>query len=265
MRWLAALALVCAASPARADDKTGAEPTDRTRAYHAALTAAMGAAYLTLNYGINSDLAPTACRWCDPDAFDHAVRDGLVWHDTSAANSLSAATGFVAAPLAAVGLVAIAGGHRGWRRHYDDVVPVVESALVASLVDYGVKIAVARQRPYAHFATPGTLAPSDDDNASFFSGHTTLTFSLAVSAGTIASDRGYALAPAIWATGLTLATTTGYLRIAADKHYATDVLVGAAFGTLVGYAWPRLVHPWIHGGRVELVPTGTGLAAVGTF
>jgi membrane-associated phospholipid phosphatase len=34
---------------------------------------------------------------------------------------------------------------------------------------------------------------------------------------------------------------TGYLRIAADRHYATDVLAGAAVGTGVGLGWPLLV------------------------
>ncbi len=126
------------------------------------------------------------------------------------------------------------------------------------------KLAGARQRPFVHFAPPGTLVPSEEDNVSFFSGHTSLTFSLAVSAGTIADDRHYALAPVIWATGLALAGTTGYLRIAADKHYTTDVLTGAAVGTIVGYAWPRLVHPHIHR-AAEVVPTGNGVAVIGSF
>ena len=33
---------------------------------------------------------------------------------------------------------------------------------------------------------------------------------------------------------------TGILRIAADRHWATDILAGAAIGGLVGYAVPAL-------------------------
>jgi membrane-associated phospholipid phosphatase len=77
---------------------------------------------------------------------------------------------------------------------------------------------------------------------SFFSGHTTWAFALAASSGTVASMRGYELAPVVWAVGLPLAAATGYLRIAADRHYLSDVLVGAAVGTAVGIGFPRLMH-----------------------
>ena len=34
----------------------------------------------------------------------------------------------------------------------------------------------------------------------------------------------------------------GYLRIAADKHYLSDVTVGAVLGTLIGAGIPLLFH-----------------------
>ena len=39
-----------------------------------------------------------------------------------------------------------------------------------------------------------------------------------------------------------LALFTGYLRIAADKHYASDVAVGALMGGLFGAGVPLLLH-----------------------
>ena len=54
--------------------------------------------------------------------------------------------------------------------------------------------------------------------------------------------RGYRLAPAIWGAGAALATVTGYLRIAADKHYFSDVLVGAVVGSAIGIGVPLLFH-----------------------
>ena len=77
----------------------------------------------------------------------------------------------------------------------------MQSAIAASLIQHVTKLAGGRQRPYAHFAPPGTIVPSEEDNVSFFSGHTALNFALAVSAGSVASERGYELAPGIWATG----------------------------------------------------------------
>ena len=51
-----------------------------------------------------------------------------------------------------------------------------------------------------------------------------------LSSGTIASLRGYSLAPLVWGSGALIALSTGYLRIAADKHYLSDVLTGLVIG-----------------------------------
>ena len=108
-----------------------------------------------------------------------------------------------------------------------------------------------------------------------------------VSAGTIASRRGSRHAPWIWAGGLAFAGSTGYLRIAADRHFLTDVLVGASVGAAAGLVLPRLfdedgvtagrlptpgasalvgVGPaarLTHGARAVGVQLGTGAGAVG--
>lgn len=240
------------------------ERTDRARLLHTGITAALGAAYLTIEFGLNRQLSPEQCHWCAPTRFDVAARDALRWRDTSAADTLSNWTGYVLAPVAATGLTMLGSEGRGWRRRFDDVVPVIQSAIVVSLLQHVAKLSAARQRPYAHYATPGELGPSVENDVSFWSGHTSLAFSLAVSSGVVVSTRGYRLAPVVWATGLTLAAATGYLRIAADRHYATDVLVGAAMGSLVGYAWPKLIHPQIRR-DVSIAPSGRGLAVLGTF
>ena len=45
------------------------------------------------------------------------------------------------------------------------------------------------------------------------------------------------------ASGLSMAAFTGYLRIAADKHYLSDVLTGAIVGSAVGFVVPYFLHP----------------------
>jgi membrane-associated phospholipid phosphatase len=101
------------------------------------------------------------------------------------------------------------------------------------------KIAVGRQRPYAHY---GGGSQKSRDNISFYSGHTSLAFSLAVSSGTIATMRGYRLAPVIWGTGLAIAASAGYFRLAADYHYLTDVIAGAVIGSAFGFGIPYIFH-----------------------
>jgi membrane-associated phospholipid phosphatase len=251
---------VLAATAAHADPPSTSDLTDRDREYVALRIAAEGATYLALEFGLNSELSPTHCRWCTPDAFDGAMADALAWRDTGLANTISDVTGYVMAPVVmSAGLVAAGWGH-GARRAFDDVAPIIEVAIVASLAQHLFKLTVARERPYAFHATPGSLPYTTEDDVSFWSGHTSLTFSLAVAAGSVASLRGYALAPEIWATGLTLAFATGYLRIAADKHWTTDVMTGAAVGSILGYVWPRYVDRWI-GKAISVSPSGISLTA----
>ena len=70
--------------------------------------------------------------------------------------------------------------------------------------------------------------------------------------------RGYTLAPLVWATSLPVALVTGYLRIAADRHYFTDVLVGAVLGSAIGFVVPFVFHrPPVE----ALAPPASGAAA----
>ena len=126
-----------------------------------------------------------------------------------------------------------------------DALLVAEAAGIAMDVNQLVKFLAGRQRPFVHYGNyaEANRKPDPDDNLSFFSGHSTFTFAVAAAAGTVSTMRGYESAPWVWGVGLTLATATGYLRIAGDKHYLTDVLVGAGTGLAAGIAIPRLLHP----------------------
>jgi membrane-associated phospholipid phosphatase len=108
-----------------------------------------------------------------------------------------------------------------------------------------VKRLADRPRPYTHFCRPyrpGDLL-KEDAHFSFYSGHASSSFSMAVAAGMLSHYHGYRNEAWVWATGLTMATTTGVLRVVGDKHYATDVIVGAAAGAFVGWLVPRLHRP----------------------
>jgi membrane-associated phospholipid phosphatase len=239
--------------------------SDRRRVVHAIAVVGFGAAYLVSELAVKDQLAPAECAWCNPPGFDVSVRDALKWDNTNRADTISTITGYIVPPLSAISLLlASTWRERSWRRLFDDAVPMLEAAVSVGLINQAAKFIVGRQRPFVHFAEPGR-PPELDDNMSFFSGHTTLAFSEAVAAGVVAHRRGYALEPVIWATGLTLAAATGYLRMAADRHYLSDVLVGAVVGSGIGLLVPLIFHSDVLGKNIELIPKKDGLAIIGTF
>jgi membrane-associated phospholipid phosphatase len=223
-------------------------PTRRHLLRHAALTGGGALAIYLSEKVFKDDLAPLTCRWCEPLPFDHALRDALVWGDTDRANNLSFAT---VGGVAAIALVEA--------RSYDDLLDLAESGLAAVTAGQIVKFTVGRERPFVHFGPPGRVHDNDDDVA-FFSSHTALGFSLATTAGVLASRHHESYAPVVWAGGMTLAAATGYFRIAADRHYSSDVLVGAAVGAACGWLVPRL-----HEHDLSIVPAPSGVALTGTF
>ena len=202
---------------------------------------------------LKGKIAPASCRWCDRDAdgtdrlnaLDSSVR-GLRWSSPKTADTLSNVTLFFALPVGLLGFDAVAANHDGRVDGFAvDALVIVEATVLAADVNQVVKFFVSRERPFVHALPPDQKGSTDhpnDNNLSFFSGHATGAFALAVSAGTVSSMRGYRWAPIVWASGLTLAATTSYLRIAADKHYFTDVMLGMLVGSGFGFAIPYVFH-----------------------
>jgi membrane-associated phospholipid phosphatase len=246
----------------------------RRRLTHIAVVVVGGALYFSSETFLKDDLAPATCRRCTPLELDRTARNAAGWEDTALAANLSNLDGYVLAPVVELGLTMLASsGIKDDRpgRWIDDTAPIVEDAVVSGLVNQIVKFGVERQRPFVHFGDP-SRPPDVDDNLSFYSGHTTLTFAIAIaiaiaiatSAGIVAHRRQSRLEPLIWSAGYAFAATTGCLRIAADRHYLTDVATGAVVGTAIGLGVPLLLHPHL-GGQVELVPTGREITALGRF
>ncbi len=208
------------------------------------------------------DLAPEKCRWCDRDAagndtlngFDRGARRALKWRDMHTASVVSDVTAFLLTPFAGYGMLA-AGGirDRAEATYTVDALLVLEAFAIAEAANEIAKYAAARERPFVHARLHDerkTKKPHPDDNLSFYSGHTSIAFSVATASGTVAELRGYRLAPLVWAASLPGAVLTAYLRVAADRHYASDVLVGAVMGSAVGVLLPLLFH----GRRDDRVP-----------
>jgi hypothetical protein len=111
---------------------------------------------------------------------------------------------------------------------------------VSHILTQSTKKIVARERPYARECRESGVCDNEySPTASFFSGHASASFT---GAGLLCSTRfqreaGISAAAAPWVCGggVTFAASTGVLRWVADKHYATDVLVGSAVGFASGY------------------------------
>jgi membrane-associated phospholipid phosphatase len=202
----------------------------------------------------NKDISPSACRWCGVDSFDAWGHRNLKWDDTRDANLASHAMAYGLSPIIAFGGDAIAAYHDGDLKGFGiDALVIAESAAVSSLISQVVKISVGRERPESHYG--GIAARNGNKNTSFYSGHVNLAFTLAVASGTVATMRGYRLAPYIWGAGLAAAATTGYLRLAADKHYLTDVIGGAVIGSAIGFGIPYLFHRPHEDKRLSFIPS----------
>lgn len=262
----AVLALVTlTAGGARADDSTAHELRHNVGLDLAVIGGSVGLVLASEYFAI---IKPQHCRWCDRsgdedrlNGLDRWARNSLRWNDPRSAQFASGVTAFLLQPAAATfEMIAASTADRAGRAFPVDFLIISEAIAVSTLLNQTTKILVARERPFVHHLPAEerkkTALPSDN-NVSFYSGHTTLGFTLAAAAGTVATLRGYRLMPLVWSTLMPLAATTGFLRIAADKHYFTDVVVGAVVGTAVGVLLPVLFH-----GRDgdALVPDSTGLA-----
>lgn len=241
-----AVPLCLAGPPAAAQASGQSRPLRWDPALDVAVTAGGFAGWIASEL-LKGELAPLRCRWCDVDGLDAQTRTALVWHDTDLAGRLSDVAGFVLVPLAAIGFDSMAAAHEGALANVpEDVLLTAEAGVIAADVDQITKLLVGRERPFVHSLPPEeklrTPNPSDN-NLSFFSGHTTEAFALAAASGTIGELRGYRWAPLAWGIGGAFAATTAYLRIAADKHWLTDVVVGIVVGVGIGVAVPCLFHP----------------------
>ncbi|HVH47437.1 MAG TPA: phosphatase PAP2 family protein [Labilithrix sp.] len=229
---------------------------------------ATGALWFIASEMMKADLVPEKCRWCYRGAdgastlnvVDRNVRRALKWNDERSADLASSFVAFALMPATALALPAGAAAHDNALGGAPvDALLTAQATILAANLNQLVKFAFARERPFVHYlprtaeGVRALTASPSDDNLSFYSGHTNLAFALATSSGTVSLMRGYRLAPLVLGVGLASAFSVGYLRIAADKHYLSDVTVGAVLGSLVGVLVPLIFHA-PSSGRSESAP-----------
>ena len=146
------------------------------------------------------------------------------WYDDRNANRLT---------LGLVGGVAASGLLLRNRKVTRTSVQLLEAAVYTEVVNGLLKSALNRARPYVgDDPDPGAFDlgafRSDHEYLAMPSGHAARVFALA-SVLSDASDRWYVSVP-VYAG----ATSVGIERVRSGDHWLTDVMVGAALGTLIG-------------------------------
>lgn len=125
-----------------------------------------------------------------------------------------------------------------------DLAVMAETLLINGAVNELAKISVARPRPLAYTRSTGDPLLHDPENyVSFYSAHTSSAFALGLAYAQTFAYRhpNNPLRFVVYAAAIAVGSGIGLTRIAAGKHFPSDVLTGAAAGTAVG-----LLIPWLH-------------------
>jgi membrane-associated phospholipid phosphatase len=194
------------------------------------------------------------------DRWDAGVRSRLADLGSSA----------LLAPLLAAPVAAAAWqGYRGreaWNGVLADVVVFAEAQTLSAGLDLAVRSSRLHPRPLVY---DRDAPPSDrlagEASGSFYSGHASAAFLSATYFAYTWSLRhpGEAENAWIWAGALSAASGVAALRVAAGKHYLSDVVAGGAVGAALG-----LLFPWLHlspEARAGKVGIGLGPDAVPTL
>ena len=210
-----ALVLVLAAQSAAAQ-QVDARPT-LTPGQVGSFAAA--GAMIGLGVFLDTKGGPAPCAPCDPQtvpAFDR-------WMIRPPVQGFSRASDLLLLGLAGGTLVHGTTSASGW----SGTVVSLEAAAWTMGITQLSKVIIARERPVLYTADAASVADQIKNQRSMPSGHTSIAFALATSYWVNNSDVG--IAPKILA--VVGATGVGVLRVAAAKHFPSDVVVGAVVGT----------------------------------
>ena len=203
------------------------------------------------------------CTHCDPselNAFDRTTAG--YW---SPQWGVASDVGLYGMPVLALGLLV---GDEGFLPAINDAVVVAQSALLATAVSSVLTIAAGRPRPFLYGdKAPEDVRHSSDAGNSFISGHTTVTFAVVTStwmAMRRLHPQNSLPSTIVLVAGLAAASFVGIARVESGKHFFSDVIGGALFGSATGVLIPAL-----HSAPVRVVPQlgpqGNGFAIVGAF
>jgi len=162
------------------------------------------------------------------------------WNGTASTLS-NVVSGFVIVPLA-MPAVSLYRGDIG----KSDFGTFYLMALQVAGIESGLNLLVRSHeywaRPYMYGKEGGSSRNGAQAYGSFYSGHASAAFATAVFTGIWFSETypGSQWIPWVWAGSLSAATAVAVLRVAAGKHFPTDVIAGAAAGATVSFTVLKL-------------------------
>lgn len=122
----------------------------------------------------------------------------------------------------------------------------VESIVLADILGVGIKLLAGRQRPFVDIKNPYSFQLwrgfSGEQYRSFPSGHTITAFAFA---STVTRETQFWWPHSVWYVGSVFyggAALVGVSRMYNNMHWASDVMGGAAIGTLVGLKVVKYTH-----------------------
>lgn len=207
---------------------------------------ALGAATIAVQFGVPN---PSVAKWSST-GFDDWVRGWLRIPSENGRNAAALTSDFFVYTLAAAPFIN-AFFVAGWEHERMDVAWKLaaldaETLLTVTFVTLSLQKLTARERP---FVKDCQINPSLSEcsiggkYASFPSAHTSVVFAAVALEcfhhgflDTSHTGWGAAVCPVT----IVVATGTAILRVAADRHWATDVITGALLGGGLGYAIPAL-------------------------
>ena len=191
------------------------------------IVAGIGTSIIFLEFLLKS---PSTPRWDKPILFDSDARSALRAGSPGGRSRAATASDFGYAGLPIYAIVVEAGLVTWLGKDKGDVALQLALINAEALAINGVLTRVTEK-------TTGRSRPDKTDNAAFPSGHTSTAF--AIASGLCMQHArlevyGGVADKVVCPAALSVAATTGLLRIVSDRHWASDVLVGAALGTAVG-------------------------------
>jgi hypothetical protein len=184
-------------------------------------------------------------HWQGPILFDSAVRDTLRVNDPEERKTYRAVGDWTyrlspILPFIDVFVVS-ALGHQDKKLTRNLGGMLAEAYSYSGLMSFVSTQVSARQRPYSDCS-----AGRECDTQSFYSGHSTIA---ATGAGLMCANHtrialygNPVLDIGVCVLASVNALATAVTRVNADRHYATDVMVGTGFGFAFGYGVPVLLH-----------------------
>ena len=170
---------------------------------------------------------------------DHQAMSDVVSHNANFNNTNTNASNVLVSPFIAAPAVLFAAGHFTGNDHARETGILGGEAILDGLVvEQGMKFIFWRERPTLDNAKGKFFQTKVGWDSSFPSSHTVIAWS---SAAVLAEEYPSRLNQ----LGIyTLATGVSLTRVLGQQHFPSDVLVGSAFGWMIGHYVYKKHHRW---------------------